>query len=207
MNEQHDKSLTIRNHQSEAQVADSPAQIGGRKPLNNSRYGGSFRRTTPPLLLLWLACVAMLAAEVNWAGAADRVPYGDAYQAHLVSVNGADQVFAGGGTGTQLGKFTNTILVHVGDPAPGSSLLPISGTVTVIAANGDTLVSSFVGFEDLASAPNGGPLHLFGSQVIIGGTGRFAGATGSLTFSGLDYGDGSVSVTTEGTISSVGSNR
>ena len=47
----------------------------------------------------------------------------------------------------------------------------------------------------------------FGKSEIVGGTGRFTGATGSLAFSGFDYGDGNISVTTKGTISTVGSNK
>lgn len=180
--------------------------------MNKHIISCSFRRATTRLVWLPLACVVALTVGLNWAAATDQVPYKDAYQARRVfpnDING-EQVFIGEGTGTHLGKFTTETHVLVGDafldPVSGLLLLPISGTGTATAANGDTLLSSFVGFEVLDFSV-GGPLHFAGSQQITGGTGRFTDATGSLAFSGLDYGDGNISVTTKGTISTVGSNK
>lgn len=206
MIEQRNSASASCNRQTDGEAAYAQIQIGSRTHMKNHFQLGFHGKAISRRLLLPLACIVTLTAGLNWAAATDQIPYKDAYQAQQL-IGGADQVYIGGGTATHLGKFTSVTLVHVGDPAPGSALLPLSGTATATAANGDTLFSSFVGFEDLASAPSGGPLHFFGSQQITGGTGRFTGATGSLTFSGLDFGDGNISVTTEGIISSVGSNK
>ena len=220
MTEQHDKSFTICNPQSNAQLADAQAQIGDRKPMNHSIHGDSSRRAAPRLLLLGLACVATLAAGVNWAAATDQVPYRDAYQLQQVSYTGnpdgtSDQVYIGQGTATYAGTITTVIQVHVEaaqyDPASNAYLVGFSGTEIRIAANGDRLLSTITGFEYLPLDSNGNqlppPFHIAGTQQITGGTGRFAGATGSLTLSASDHGDGTISVTSQGTVSSVGSNK
>ena len=86
------------------------------------------------------------------------------------------------------------------------ALRPFAGTETVTVSNGDKLVSTIAGAEE-ALLPLAPPFGLSGSQTITGGTGRFSGATGSLTFTGLDFNDGTASFSTTGTISTVGSSK
>ncbi len=209
MNEERNPTFATCNPQPDGEVLSAQTQIGSRALMKSHLHLNSLGRAMPQVFLPQLVCIVTLAAGLNWTAATDQVPYTDAYQAQRVSVIGADQVFVGGGTGTYLGKFTNVTQVHVGDaffdPVSGFVLLPISGTAIATAANGDKLFSSFDGFEVLDFSQSG-PLHFAGSQQITGGTGRFTGSTGSLAFSGFDYGDGNISVITKGTISTVGSN-
>ena len=210
MTEQNDKWFTIRN----PQVADAQAQIGDRKSTNHSFHGDSARRAAPRLLLLGLACVGMLAAGVNRAAATDQVPFHDAYQVHVVTGDGtSDQVYIGQGIATYAGAITVVVQVHIEaaqyDPASNSYLIGFSGTETLIAANGDTLLSTIAGVAFHPLDSNGHqlppPFNLAGTLLTTGGTGRFAGASGSRTFSGSDHNNGIITVTSQGTVSSVGS--
>jgi hypothetical protein len=81
--------------------------------------------------------------------------------------------------------------------------------VAVTAANGDKLLSALTGDEIVPVNSNGPlppPYAVIGLQQITGGTGRFAGATGSLALAGLDYRNNTITVNTTGAISTVGSN-
>jgi hypothetical protein len=99
------------------------------------------------------------------------------------------------GTATQLGLFTLEI-PHVVIP-PNAS-----GSYDFVAANGDTLTAEFTGVSMLV-AP--GILYIEESATITGGTGRFAGATGSFSVERLyDTIAGTTVGSFEGTISSPG---
>ena len=198
MTEQYDKSFTITD----------------RTHINHCIHDGSFRRTAPRLLLLGLACVGMLTAGVTWATATDQVPFQDTYQVQVVSGDGtSDQVYIGQGIASHAGAITVVVQVHIEaaqyDPASNSYLVGFSGTETLIAANGDTLLSTIAGVSFHPLDSNGHqlppPFHLAGTLQTTGGTGRFAGATGSRTFSGADHNNGIITVTSQGTVSSVGS--
>jgi hypothetical protein len=79
----------------------------------------------------------------------------------------------GTGNATHLGRFTveNT---HVVDTTDRTA----TGTYKFTAANGDTLTADFTGQADPATP---GVLSIVETASITGGTGRFAGATGSFT--------------------------
>ena len=77
------------------------------------------------------------------------------------------------GNATQLGEFTLTILV-TGNRATGMA----TGTFLFTAANGDTVVGTLSGHSTL-TAP--GVITIVENMIITGGTGRFAGSTGSFT--------------------------
>jgi hypothetical protein len=78
-----------------------------------------------------------------------------------------DTTVAGEGHATHLGHFTVTGQVAV-DVATG---IPV-GTWTLTAANGDMLFLAMTGHGI-------DPTHGFGAFTIVGGTGRFEGASGS----------------------------
>jgi len=77
------------------------------------------------------------------------------------------------GQATHLGRFTVEIPHTV-----NQALRMASGTWLFTAANGDTLTAEFTGVATL-TAP--GVLSTTETATITGGTGRFAGATGSFT--------------------------
>ena len=77
----------------------------------------------------------------------------------------------GEGEATHLGHFTLTAEAVVDVSLPGA---PATGRWTLTAANGDQLFATFVAYGI-------DPTHGHGDFTIVGGTGRFQGATGSYT--------------------------
>ena len=84
----------------------------------------------------------------------------------------------GTGVGTEIGRASEVT------DAEGDVTLPfpalITSTTTIIAANGDKIFTTNDGYLQEPSPE--GNLHISGSCSVTGGTGRFTGATGSLTF-------------------------
>src|SRR6266404_2910349 len=102
------------------------------------------------------------------------------------------------GNATQLGQFTLDI-PHVVNRAN----LTAVGTYEFTAANGDTVIAEFTGIATPTAVP--GVLYIEETATIIGGTGRFAGATGSFLSERLyDRVAGTTIGSFEGTISSPG---
>jgi hypothetical protein len=106
------------------------------------------------------------------------------------------------GNATHLGKFTYEFphTVNFGSIPPMGD-----GLYFFTAANGDTLEAEFTGYSTPVEP---GVVFVVEEATIIGGTGRFAGASGEFTV--MRFVD-QINRTTEGTfdgsISSVGSNK
>jgi hypothetical protein len=102
------------------------------------------------------------------------------------------------GNATQLGQFTLEI-PHVVNRATSTAV----GTYHFAAANGDTLTADFTGQATPTATP--GVLHIVETATITGGTGRFAGATGSFVVERLyDRIAGTTTGSFVGTISTPG---
>ncbi len=80
----------------------------------------------------------------------------------------------GSGHATHLGRFTFTFQASVYIPASGATV-----AAHLVAANGDSLFAEGTGQGDLTVAP--GMNQIVEQYTITGGTGRFAGASGSFT--------------------------
>lgn len=103
------------------------------------------------------------------------------------------------GDGTQLGRFT-LLGPHIVNFATRTG----TGTFTFTAANGALLFASFTG--QATGAPP--VISIVEHATITGGTGRFAGATGSFIARRLfDQPAGRTTGTFEGTISSPGASQ
>jgi hypothetical protein len=97
------------------------------------------------------------------------------------------------GQATHLGRFAIEI-PHVVNFATSTA----TGTMTLTAANGDTLTASFTGQAQVA----GSLVTIVETATVTGGTGRFADATGSFTVNRLfDRSAGTTHGTLDGTIS------
>ena len=104
------------------------------------------------------------------------------------------------GNATQLGRFSLDI-PHKVNRANGTAI----GSYEFTAANGDTLSADFTG---QATPIGGGILYIEETATITGGTGRFAGATGSFTTERwYDTIAGTTFGSFEGTISSPGASK
>jgi hypothetical protein len=157
------------------------------------------------LLVTVLAALALSGP----ATAGEQVPF-KGRSSGVVTVVGFDPVAGiaftrveGEGVATHLGRFTLTAVATVAVNLPGG---PAAGSWTLTAANGDQLFATFVAFGI-------DPTHGIGDFTIVGGTGRFQGATGSYTqFITFATPPGSTPSTAYtdvlvGTISSPGSNQ
>ena len=94
------------------------------------------------------------------------------------------------GTATHLGRFTAAV-EEVVDTATATG----SGTIEFTAANGDRLLATTVGGEDGFTPPN--ISHIKETATITGGTGRFAGASGTFTIRFtqiIDFANGTATV-------------
>jgi hypothetical protein len=102
------------------------------------------------------------------------------------------------GTATHLGRFT-VQFPHIVNFA----LAQGEGTFTFTAANGDTLTADFVG-----KAQIGAVTSIVEEAVVTGGTGRFAGASGTFTVRRtFNQSTGVTTGTFEGTLSGVGAGQ
>jgi hypothetical protein len=155
------------------------------------------------IIVTTLVSLAALTTPVA-AAARDTVPFRGTDSGTFVALppDADNVVFAQASTtgqATHLGRYS--LVAH--EYTDLDDLRIFGGAFTLTAANGDTLFGTYEGTADLARFP------VIGFDVqgpILGGTGRFAGATGWLRWRG--YGDlttGALSEEIEGWVSSVGS--
>jgi hypothetical protein len=108
----------------------------------------------------------------------------------------------GGGTATHIGRYTITNS-HCVDPSTGALT---GGTFLKTAANGDQLFGTYVGTAIVIQPPS--PVAIFnvsGTVTFTGGTGRFAGATGTTNMAGTEQADFSQTpVSTQVTLTMLG---
>jgi hypothetical protein len=155
-------------------------------------YSSTVRFAFGLIAVLGLAGQVAAAAQVPFKGSFDGVVT-RAGAPPIVSVD----VHADG-VATHLGQFTLDI-PHTVNVVTRTA----TGSYVFVAANGDTLTADFVG----QSTPTDDPTVLYIEEhaTITGGTGRFAGATGSFIAERLyDTVAGTTTGSFEGTISSPG---
>jgi hypothetical protein len=110
-------------------------------------------------------------------------------------------VFEMAGTATQLGQFQLLITATV-----NTATRTATGTYEFVAANGDTLTATFTGRSAPTATP--GVILIVETATITGGTGRFAGATGSFVVERLfNIATGQTEGAIDGVISTVGSGK
>jgi hypothetical protein len=152
-----------------------------------------------------IAFLALL-AFVRPAAAGDQIPFKGSLEATAVErtfiPGNPPHVFIrleGTGHASHLGQFT-FVAPHFINPANGT----VEGTYEFTAANGDMLFADFTAHS--TPIPGSTLVLVEDSATITGGTGRFAGATGSFTAERIvDTAAGTTEGSFEGTISSVGS--
>jgi len=113
----------------------------------------------------------ILGAAVTEARGGSELPFSGTLQA-TETVAGALHRLNGAGEATHLGRFTLTSEFTV-TPPPASTA---SGTATWTAANGDEILTSTAG-QAVITFP---VAAITETHTIVGGTGRFADASGSL---------------------------
>ena len=155
------------------------------------------RHSSKAGLALALLAVLSLAGPV---AAGEQVPFKGSFEGDVtvtpLTPPYVSVLVEGTGNATQLGRFTLDI-PHVVNRADRTAI----GTYEFTAANGDTLIAEFTGIATPTDVP--GVLYIEETATITGGTGRFAGATGSfLSERWFDTVNLTTSGSFEGTISS-----
>ena len=128
------------------------------------------------LAVLTVMAVLGLARPV---AAGEQVPFKGTGEGMRVSFTPLTPPFAAAevvitGNATQLGQYELVLdaIVNVSQPVRTAI-----GTFQFVAANGDTLTGVFTGISTPTATP--GVNEIVETAIITGGTGRFAGATGS----------------------------
>jgi len=132
---------------------------------------------TKTIMYLQMAALFLTAALAGAAAAEKEKPFQGRIDAVETSVVQFPTLFvdaSGSGNATHLGRFTVTSEFQV-----NLLTLAASGSAHYIAANGDSLFTEFTG---QANPIEGSDFSsIVQTHTITGGTGRFAGATGSFT--------------------------
>lgn len=115
-----------------------------------------------------IVSASAVAAETPFKGTVDAVETGvTTFPIRSITREGT-------GTATYLGKYTEQVTAQI-----NLVTRHLTGTATFTAANGDTLTATVEGQATPTTTP--GVLSIVEVYTITGGTGRFAGATGSFT--------------------------
>ena len=145
-----------------------------------------------------LAAIFATVLFANTVPAGQQVPFNGSWVSHETYDVQFPVMFVHGtatGYATRIGRYTATYEEQV-DLLTGSSV----GAITVVAANGDVIFATQTGQGDPTPDPD--IFSIVEVSTITGGTGRFAGATGTFTIErlvSLSTGDSSGSFS--GTIS------
>ena len=139
------------------------------------------KTTTRSKIYVSLAAMILTVALAIPAAAGDLVPFKGTMQGHDTDTPCSPPqsqcvvvTTTGTGIGTHLGdsSFTQVAKVNL---AAGTS----EGSAHWIAANGDSIDTTFTGSGELTATP--GVISITEIHTITGGTGRFSGAQGSFT--------------------------
>ena len=158
------------------------------------------RHSSIARLSLALLAVLALAGPAAAEGQGKQVPFRGRLEGIVASVTPLTPPFVavtleGEGHATQLGHFDVSSSI-VANEADGTAV----GTYEFTAANGDTLTADYT--EHFAETDVPGVFADVITATITGGTGRFAGATGSFVSDRVaDHVTGIVSDSFDGTIS------
>jgi hypothetical protein len=176
----------------------------------------AFQRRRTAILSIAIVSALLVGAPSAFAAphANGLVPFHATFQQTIVDFSCEDAacdmaqiVLSGHGTATHLGKATELINATIDstNATPAHPCSVLNDTRILTAANGDQLFISGTGTA--CTDPNNPDLETATfTWTVTGGTGRFAGATGSGTET-LGNTAGSISVVYEGAISSPGSNK
>jgi len=155
------------------------------------------------VLLVTGTAAAALPALTPARAANPGVPFTARLSGTATYANSTTVQFTGEGIATSVGRVTDRGVAVFGAPegsCPGGVPgLPNDHTETLMAQNGDTLVLQLKNFA-CPTAPSS--LHGTGTWIVVGGTGRFDGATGGGTCDGTaDFATNTFEGTIDGRLS------
>lgn len=139
-------------------------------------------------LVYVVSALISLVAFADRAAAAVR-PHFSSGAAQFVSPT----AFIGAGKATHLGRYSEAGSVSF-SPTANPAVFQVDGSIVYTAANGSELHATVIG------ELNGLTGVITATVTYVGGTGRFASASGSATLAGQSLPDGTITVTVRGTI-------
>ena len=134
----------------------------------------AFTRTSYSLALILCVCAVLPSAAGVRAADADRPMGGTCDTTFVFTGQGLHLE----GTCHFLHLGLTTLVAEQTVTFTGPTTVDITNTVVYTAANGDKLLSSFVGTGTIDQS---GGVTFSGTETFLGGTGRFDGASGSMT--------------------------
>lgn len=150
-------------------------------------------------VLALLAVGALLLGASPAAAADSQVPFKVTFSGSAAISSPTTSTFVGTGHASHLGRITTSgraDITGLDGSCPGG--VANVNTETLTAANGDTITISS---QDVACPTGPGQYHGTGHWTVVGGTGRFAGATGAGSFDGhSDFIAGTFEATLTGSI-------
>jgi hypothetical protein len=167
-------------------------------------------KVTSLIISTLLTCLAVFFSATAPAVAGNQVPFKGTVSGEI-PVDMGPPVPGSGGCVFSFLVSNHGNATHLGTFSGGGNLTPnvcdgsYTGTFNWIAANGDTISGIF--FGQLIPTATPGVFDNVETTIVTGGTGRFAGGSGSWTSGGqVNFVTGTFVLPFEGTISSVGSN-
>ena len=154
--------------------------------MKDDRTDLTFKAAPKPLLLLTVALLAIFslsaAAPVS---ARSSTAFAGAFLGHFTCTFSSSTSSCAVSLTGHLGRLGEFSASGAGPTGAGSCVRPFSGVVTFAARNGDSFTVSSTGTETCSRNPN--VYTEAATFTITGGTGRFAGATGSGTWAGINF--------------------
>jgi hypothetical protein len=168
------------------------------------RNTSRFLQLLAAVLFILPGILGMGVTSVSAAGN-HQVPFKGSFSGTAVFGSNGAPVFNGTGNASHMGNSTSAgyVVFTSGTPACAGGV-PNDNYETLTAANGDTLI---ILSHDVACPTGPYQYHGSGDWFVLGGTGRFANATGQGTFDGnSDFYLGVFNMVLDGTISAPGGN-
>jgi hypothetical protein len=159
------------------------------------------RRFVAKSLAMLGGIALLLGTTLLPASAASQVPFAAAYGGRFSWIDSSHVQLSGIGVASYLGVSTNSGTVTMLGPATCAGGFKIHDSESLTATTGGDQITFTVDDEACpTSTPN--LYHQHGTYVVTGGTGHFAGATGTGTFDCYgDFGHLTYSFALAGTIS------
>ncbi|HEX5053701.1 MAG TPA: hypothetical protein VFZ65_18115 [Planctomycetota bacterium] len=146
----------------------------------------------PPLFARLVAVLCVAATSLAFTGSPS--PHARPYSAHGTAQFVSPTDFVGSGQATHLGNYSEVGSVAFA-PTGNPAVLAVSGSTIYTAANGDDLHAHVDGTLDVSTG------MVAATLTYVGGTGRFANASGSSNLAGQMQGGGALAVAVAGSIS------
>jgi hypothetical protein len=188
---------TKRGSQFATLQAQKPIRVSQNIISGHTRTGGTMKKLSVPMILALLLAILVVGTTLA-ASARKQLPLKGSFQALETYQPNLPTIFVtatGSGEATRLGRFTMSYEVTVNvQTGVGSGL-----SAHFVAANGDSLFAEGSGQATPTETP--GVLKIVETYTITGGTGRFAGASGTFTVERMaNQATGETSGTMGGTI-------